>query len=90
MAMSLCAMHCSDVVGQWKAERQWRDSSSRKEQGVVEFAKMMEHQIQVNPTSNMAPCKTCTMRHTTSDGVAEFVARSAVRRREGSRSIAQH
>ena len=48
-------MHCSDVVGQWKAERQWRDSSSRKEQGVVEFAKMMEHQIQVNPTSNMVP-----------------------------------
>ena len=40
-ATSLCAMHCSDVVGQWKAERQWRDLSSRKEQGVVEFAKMM-------------------------------------------------
>jgi hypothetical protein len=67
-------MHCSDVVGQWKAERQWRDSSSRKEQGVVEFAKMMEHQIQVNPTSNTAPCAMQNMRRTTSDGVAEFVA----------------
>ena len=56
-------MHCSDVVGQWKAERQWRDSSSRKEQGVIEFAKMMEHQIQVNPTSNMVPCAIQNMKY---------------------------
>ena len=78
-------MHCSDVVGQWKAERQWRDLSSRKEQGVVEFAKMMEHQIQVNPTTMQ---RTCAMRQATvSPSLWRVLVSCATSR--GSRSIAQ-